>query len=69
MSDEELDVGLLMWDVSMRVDPVQFGPGQTVIKFEFSDEPRLKKGDLVVRRMVARHYQRGERPLCSRPRL
>ena len=43
LSNEELDVGLLMWDVSLRVDPAQFGSGRTVIKFEFSDRPRLKK--------------------------
>ncbi len=43
--DDELDVSLLMWDVSLRVDPKKFGPGQTVIGFEFKDRPRLKKGD------------------------
>jgi DNA-binding HxlR family transcriptional regulator len=45
LSDGELDVSLLMWDVSMRVDPAQFGPGRTVIKFEYSDRPRLRKDD------------------------
>ncbi len=45
LSDDELDVSLLMWDVSMRVNPVQFGQGQTVIKFEYNDRPRLKKDD------------------------
>jgi DNA-binding HxlR family transcriptional regulator len=43
--EEELDVSLLMWDVSHRVDPEQFGPGRTVIAFEYTDRPRLKKGD------------------------
>ncbi len=43
LMDAELDVSLLMWDVSLRLDPAQFGPGQTVIKFEYSDRPRLKK--------------------------
>lgn len=45
LDDHELDVSLLMWDVSLRVDPAQFGAGQTVIKFEYSDRPRLKKGE------------------------
>lgn len=45
LNDGELDVGLLMWDVSLRVDPTQFGSGRTVIKFEYSDRPRLKKDD------------------------
>jgi len=43
--DDELDVNLLMWDVSLRVDPKRFGPGQTVIGFEYTDLPRLKKDD------------------------
>ncbi len=45
LGDDELDVSLLMWDVSLRVDPARFGAGQTVIKFEYSDRPRLKKSD------------------------
>ncbi len=43
--DDELDVSLLMWDVSLRVDPKRFGPGRTVIGFDYTDRPRLKKGD------------------------
>ena len=43
--DDELDVNLLMWDVSLRVDPKRFGPGRTVIGFEYTDQPRLKKDD------------------------
>lgn len=43
LSDDQLDVSLLMWDISMQVDPAQFGPGRTVMKFEYTDRPRLKK--------------------------
>ena len=43
--DDELDVNLLMWDVSLRIEPRQFGPGRTVIGFEYTDRPRLKKSD------------------------
>lgn len=45
LTNEELDVSLLMWDASGRVDPAEFGPGQTIIKFDFNDRPRLKKDD------------------------
>ena len=45
LSDKELDVGLLMWDVSLQIEAAQFGLGRTVIKFEYSDRPRLKKDD------------------------
>jgi len=43
--DDELDVSLLMWDASLRLEPEQFGPGRTVIGFEYTDRPRLKKED------------------------
>ena len=43
--DDELDVNLLMWDMSLRIDPKRFGPGRTVLGFEYTDRPRLKKGD------------------------
>ena len=43
--DDELDVNLLMWDLSLRVDPKCFGSGRTVVGFEYTDRPRLKKGD------------------------
>ena len=43
--EDDLDVNLLMWDVSLRVDPKRFGPGRTVIGFDFTDQPRLRKGD------------------------
>ena len=43
--DDELDVSLLMWDVSLRVDPKSFGSERTVIGFDFTDRPRLKKSD------------------------
>ena len=43
--DDELDVSLLMWDVSLRIDPKRFGSERTVIAFDYTDRPRLKKGD------------------------
>ncbi len=43
--DDDLDVNLLMWGMSLRVDPKQFGSGRTVIGFEYTDQPRLKKDD------------------------
>jgi DNA-binding HxlR family transcriptional regulator len=43
--DDELDVNLLMWDMSLRIDPKRFGAGRTVVGFEYTDRPRLKKAD------------------------
>lgn len=43
--DDELDVNLLMWDMSLRIDPKRFGLGRTVVGFEYTDRPRLKKAD------------------------
>ncbi len=43
LDEEELDESLLMWDISMMLDASEFGSGQTVIKIEYTDRPRLKK--------------------------
>lgn len=40
MSDDELDVDLLMSDIQRRIDPEKLPGGQTVIKFLFTDLDR-----------------------------
>lgn len=43
--EEQLDVNLLMWDIFVRFEAKGFGPERTVIAFEFTDRPRLRKGN------------------------
>lgn len=40
---DELDVGLLMWDLRRTVDPEKFPPGRFVLQFVFSDGPPRKR--------------------------
>ena len=40
---DELDPGLLMWDIHRRVDPRQFPSRRIVVKFEFSNVPKSKQ--------------------------
>ena len=40
---DELDVGLLMWDLRRTVDPEKFPPGRFVLQFLFSDGPPKKR--------------------------
>jgi len=36
---DDLDVGLLMWDLQRTVDPTKFPPGRWVLQFLFKDAP------------------------------
>jgi len=40
---DDLDVGLLMWDVHRKVHPEFFPPGRTTVQFSFSDVPEGKR--------------------------
>jgi DNA-binding HxlR family transcriptional regulator len=44
MGDDELDVCLFMWDVRCSVERGKFPSGRSVVRFEFTDRPRLTKG-------------------------
>ena len=44
LGDDELDVNLLMWFLRFGIDRKQFTRERSVIHFEFTDRPRLKKG-------------------------
>lgn len=43
LSEDELDVSLLMWYVRCAFDAEKFASERTVVAFEFTDRPRLKK--------------------------
>ena len=43
LSEQELDVNLLMWFLRCNTDRRKFPPGRSVVCFEFTDRPRLKK--------------------------
>ena len=43
LGDDELDVGLLMWYLQRGIDPGKFDRDKTVVRFRFSDRPRLRK--------------------------
>ncbi len=43
LTREDLDPGLLMWDVRRRVDPSRFPQRRVAVLFEFSDAPQSKK--------------------------
>ncbi len=40
---DELDVGVLMWNMHRRIRADEFPPGRTVIQFEFCDQPSSKR--------------------------
>jgi len=48
MSDDELDVELLMWDVHRRIQVERLPDGETVLAFHFNDLARYQKWWLVV---------------------
>ena len=48
MSDDELDVELLMWDIQRRIDTGNLPDGETVIAFMFSDLDKYKNWWLVI---------------------
>ena len=43
ISNDDLDAGLLMWDVQRCVQPQAFPEGRIVVRFEFKDAPRSKR--------------------------
>ncbi len=50
MSDDELDVELLMWDIHRRILTQHLPDGQTVLRFSFSDLDKHKNWWLVIER-------------------
>ena len=40
LNDEDLDAGLLMWDMRRSIDPGIFPEGRIVVQFEYADAPR-----------------------------
>lgn len=40
LGDEDLDAGLLMWDMRRTVDPTVFPASRTVVQFEYADAPK-----------------------------
>ena len=50
MSDDELDVELLMWDIHRRIQTDSLPDGETVLSFNFSDLDKYRKWWLVVSR-------------------
>ncbi len=43
LGDDELDVNLLMWYLRFGIDRRHFSSERSVVRFEFTDRPRLKK--------------------------
>jgi len=43
LTPDELNPGLLMWDIRRRVDPKQFPARRIVVQFEFSDAAQSKR--------------------------
>lgn len=50
MTDDELDVELLMWDIHRRIQTGRLPDGETVIAFNFSDLDKYRKWWLIVSR-------------------
>ena len=48
MSDDELDVELLMWDIQRRIDTQKLPDGETVLAFMFADLDKHKNWWLVI---------------------
>ncbi len=48
MTDDELDVELLMWDIQRRIDHKNLPDGETVLCFIFSDLDKYKRWWLVI---------------------
>lgn len=43
LKEDDLDVGLLMWDIRRGVDPSHFPPHRVVVQVRFSDAPRGRR--------------------------
>jgi DNA-binding HxlR family transcriptional regulator len=43
LTRDQLDAGVLLWDMRGRVDPASFPPGRTVVQIEFTDLRTPKK--------------------------
>jgi hypothetical protein len=41
--DDQLDLGLLLWDMHRSVPPDAFPPGRISLQFDFSDQPKAKR--------------------------
>ncbi len=50
MSDDELDIELLMWDIHRRIQTDSLPDGETVLSFNFSDLDKYRKWWLVISR-------------------
>ena len=48
MSDDELDVELLMWDIKRRIDTKKLPDGETIVMFMFRDLDKHKNWWLVI---------------------
>ena len=48
MSDDELDVELLMWDIHRRIQVDGLPDGETVLSFSFSDLDKYQKWWMVI---------------------
>jgi len=58
LGKEDLDAGVLMWDVRRRIDAAALPEGRTVIQFEFPDAPKAM-------RLWWLLIENGETDLCS----
>ena len=43
LTRDQLDAGVLLWDMRGRIDSASFPPGRTVVQIEFTDLPAAKK--------------------------
>jgi DNA-binding HxlR family transcriptional regulator len=43
LTQDQLDAGVLLWDIRGRVDPARFPSGRTVVRVEFTDRPAPQK--------------------------
>lgn len=60
IGDDDLDAGLLMWDVRRRIDPARLPDARVVILFELLDAPANKRRWWLV-------IEGGEVDLCLKP--
>ena len=44
IAEDALDVSLLMWFLRLGLDRDRFPAGRTVVRFDYTDQPRLAKG-------------------------
>ena len=43
LTRDQLDAGLLLWDMHRTIDPRSFPPGRTVVRIELTDEPKSRR--------------------------